>query len=189
MTRAALAIVVVILEACAGGATSAPPPVVPATPEPAAEAPAPAPKRPFTSFEQHEKFGFKDATGAVVIPPKYVTVYEFEPGGLARVLDEQGWHVIDETGAVLFEPFLFDNGPDYVVEGLARFVSKGRVGFHDMKGNVVIEPRFDFATPFEGGRAEVCVGCVKRPIGEHHKYEGGKWGVIDRTGAFVVPLH
>ncbi len=188
MPRALLSIV--LLVGCAPAAATTPPATPgPAGTESAAAEVAPKPKRPLTSFEHKERFGFKDATGAVVIPPRYQAVYEFGPGGIARVLDDSKWYVIDETGEVLFEAFFFDNGPDYTSEGLARFVWQGKVGFHDERGKVVIEPRFDFATPFEGGRAEVCVGCEKRPEGEHFRYEGGQWGVIDRSGAFVVPLH
>ena len=49
-------------------------------------------------------------------------------------------------------PFRYDNGPDYVREGLYRIVDdRGRMGYADESGRVVIAPRFAFAHPFEGG--------------------------------------
>ena len=53
-------------------------------------------------------------------------------------------------------PFHYDNGPDYVREGLYRIVDdRGRMGYADESGRVVIAPRFAFALPFEGGKAKV----------------------------------
>lgn len=52
-------------------------------------------------------------------------------------------------------PFHYDNGPDYVREGLYRIVDdRGRMGYADESGRVVIAPRFAFALPFEGGKAK-----------------------------------
>jgi hypothetical protein len=85
----------------------------------------------------------------------------------------------------------FDNGADYFVEGLARTVRGGKVGFLNQNLEVVIEPRWDFAFPFENGRAVVCQGCRPEPVGpdhEHSSVEGGKWGVIGKDGAVVVPV-
>ena len=53
-------------------------------------------------------------------------------------------------------PFHYDNGPDYVREGLYRIVDdRGRMGYADESGRVVIAPRFAFALPFEDGKAKV----------------------------------
>jgi hypothetical protein len=52
---------------------------------------------------------------------------------------------------------------------------KGKVGFMDNTGNVVIEPTYDDVYPFSDGLAPV----------ELH----GKWGYVDKTGAVIVPIH
>lgn len=55
-----------------------------------------------------------------------------------------------------YQAFQYDNGDDYVSEGLYRIVdSKGRIGYADETGRTVIRPRFAFGYPFEGGRAKV----------------------------------
>ncbi len=86
------------------------------------------------------------------------------------------------------EAFLMDNGPDYFSEGLARILNKERFGFIDEKGLVVVEPIYDFAAPFERGLSVVCRGCGRRKEGEVVNFEGGYWGIIDRSGKEVVPL-
>lgn len=55
-----------------------------------------------------------------------------------------------------YEAFQYDNGDDYVSEGLYRIVDrKGRIGYADETGKTVIRPRFAFGYPFEGGKAKV----------------------------------
>ena len=139
-------------------------------------------------FEENGLWGFKDASGNVVLKPRYLDAYDFLQEGIAAVADEKGWSYIDEKGNVLIRPFLYDNGPDYFKDGLARYEEKGKLGYFDTRGKVAIKARFDFALPFENGRAEVCQGCVKKAEGEQSHWEGGLWGAIDKTGALVVPL-
>jgi WG containing repeat len=84
----------------------------------------------------------------------------------------------------------FDNGPDYFVEGLARTVRDGKVGFVNEALDVVVPREWDFAFPFEDGFARVCTGCSIEHHGteEHGEVRGGAWGWIDRQGRVVVPV-
>jgi len=135
------------------------------------------------------RWGYRDGRGRIVIAPRYRVAQPFSRG-LAAVFDEPGgWAYIDRKGAVVVRPVPFDNGPDYFREGLVRIVREGKYGFADRRGRVAIPPRFDFAEPFAGGRARVCVGCRAVSMGEHRAMEGGKWGVIDRTGRLIGPLN
>jgi hypothetical protein len=137
-------------------------------------------------FEQGELWGYKNAAGKIVIPPKYLSAGEFSASGIAAVADQRGWAMIDSSGAVLIRPYVFDNGPDYFSQGLARFVTAGRFGFFDERGKIVIPARFDFVEPFHDGMAAFCEGCVQARQGEHLTVKGGKWGYIDRKGKTVV---
>lgn len=162
----------------------------PAAPAASPQVPTPV-ARPSTagwkSFEGPDgKYGFKDATGAVKLEPRYAVVEEFSPAGVACVADDAGWSCIDGAGAVVLRPYLFDNGPDPAQDGLARFVDGGKIGFYDEKFAPVIPARFDFAEPFADGRAAFCTGCARTCDGEHCSMTGGKWGLIDKTGAEVV---
>jgi len=82
---------------------------------------------------------------------------------------------------------LFDNGPDYFVEGRARTIRDGKVGFVNEGLEVVVPREWDFALPFEGGFARVCTGCsiVREDGDEHGTVQGGSWAVIDREGRIV----
>jgi hypothetical protein len=84
----------------------------------------------------------------------------------------------------------FDNGPDRFVEGLARSIRDGKVGFVDESLDLVVPREWDFAFPFEGGVARVCTGCTARRHsgGEHSEVVGGRWGYIDREGNVVVSV-
>lgn len=160
------------------------------TPPATARPPAATDPRPATtgwkSFEDGELVGFKDAEGKVVLPPRYQVAQEFTPGGMACVVEGDGWVCIDGNGVPLLRPFVFDNGPDEFSEGLARFVEGEKIGFHDEAGVKQIPARFSFAQPFADGRAAFCDGCTRRCEGEHCSMSGGKWGLIDKTGAEAV---
>lgn len=69
-------------------------------------------------------------------------------------------------------PQPIDLTSDYY-EGKARFkTNSGMVGFADESGNVVIQPRYDFALFFNHGRVIV-------------KYQG-EWGVIDCNESWLL---
>lgn len=63
------------------------------------------------------------------------------------------------TLGYLIEPitiYQYENGDDYVREGLFRIIDRnGLFGFANKHGIVVIKPQFFFAFPFEGGKAKV----------------------------------
>jgi len=113
--------------------------------------------------------------------------------------DGGGVYTVMVDGALLFAvasgrtaPALpFDNGADYFVEGLARTLRDGKIGFVNDRLEVVVPPTWDFAFPFDGGVARVCEGCTLAPVGagdEHSEVVGGRWGLIDRQGRVVVPV-
>ena len=61
---------------------------------------------------------------------------------LPRAALHQGKVVaIDRNERILFEAYLFDNGPDYTSEGLFRIIHDGKIGFANENGEVVIAPR------------------------------------------------
>jgi len=83
----------------------------------------------------------------------------------------------------------FDNSADYFKDGLARTIGKNKkIGYIDTKLNIVIEPKYDFAFPFENKKAIVCNGCTKHKLGEHSSLIGGKWGIIDTDGTLIKPM-
>lgn len=145
-----------------------------------------------TPFEQNGAFGYQDPQGNMVIPPKYKMAHDFNSSGIAAVLDEKGWTYINDKGENLVRPFYFDNGPDYFIEGLARFEANGKMGFFDESGQIVIPAKFDFVGPFSAGLARFCMGCQIRPMkggdshDNHTELVGGHWGIINSQGKNVL---
>jgi hypothetical protein len=129
--------------------------------------------------------------GGVVVSRQSLADISFEPNGLGTlVVDSRGLYFVTRQGKTA--PALeFDNGADYVVEGLARTVKRGKVGFVNVQLDQVVAPVWDFAFPFGHGVAVVCTGCVSTPVSpgdEHRTMTGGKWGYIDKRGKVVVPV-
>lgn len=144
--------------------------------------------RPFED-EAAGMWGYVDAdTGRVVIPTAFLFADEFSDAGVAFAVAREGWVCINGQGEPLLRPFIFDNGPDYFQENLARFVQDGKMGYFNRACEVVIPAAYDFGLPFENGRAAVCMECYKEYAGEHYTVVGGRWGCIDREGKLVKPL-
>jgi len=157
----------------------------------AGEAPDPAPEWPIpcSVFPDRDAAvaacARRGADGEIVLRPGVV-------GG------EQGPEAVVVEGELYFAlpsgktapALLYDNGPDYFVEGLARTVRDGKVGFVNEELEVVVPREWDFAFPCEDGVARVCTGCsvAREEGGEHGIVQGGTWGVIDREGRVVVPV-
>lgn len=139
------------------------------------------------AFEKGGKWGYKNASGEIVIQPQFDMAYDFSQYGIAAVVDDKGWVYIDERGNIIIRPFVIDNGPDYFAEGLARFRMGKKFGFFDQKGKIIIAPQFDFAFPFHEGLAAICIGCKETPEGEYRYVKGGRWGYIDKRGTMVIP--
>jgi hypothetical protein len=138
-------------------------------------------------FEQAGVWGYKNASGRVLIKPHFTMAKAFSPEGIAAVVDEAGWAYINEKGETIIRPFVIDNGPDYFKDGLARCISDNKFGFFDRMGKIVIGAQFDFALPFHEGLAAVCTGCKEEPEGEYHFVKGGTWGYINKQGKMVIP--
>lgn len=134
----------------------------------------------YTLFQdENSKFGFVDSNGEVVIEPIFENAGNFSQGKAAVLLsDRVGF--IDSTGKIVI-PCKYDwtNG---FSKGYAMVKLNSKFGFIDLQGNEITPIRFDYAFHFNHGYSIVNQGGSK--IGG--KFSGGKFGVIDTTGKFVV---
>jgi hypothetical protein len=142
---------------------------------------------PLTPFEAGNFLGYRNARGETVLEPRYIVAGPFNAHGIAAVVDEKGWAYIDRKGSVVIRPYVIDNGPDDFKGGLARFRSGSKFGFFNERGEISIQAKFDFAGPFQEGRAPFCKGCREKKEGEYSWFSGGTWGFIDRQGTPVIP--
>lgn len=116
-------------------------------------------------------FGYVDAAGRTAIAPRFAEAHPFSEGR-AVVRIGKAFHLIDRRGELVGDPF--GGAPHPLVSGGMLAVSiKGKIGFVDREGALVIKPRFAEAYGFFEDRAYARVG--------------DRWGHVDREGAFVVP--
>ena len=138
---------------------------------------------------QTDRSGYMDKSGQIVIEPKYIVAKPYGRYNITAVADEIEWKYIDTTGKTILKPYLFDNGPDYFKDGLSRYIENNLIGFIDEKYQIVIKAQYEFVTPFHNNHATFCVGCkgvILKEGGEHTKREGGRWGIINKSGGVVV---
>jgi hypothetical protein len=139
-------------------------------------------------FDANEQPAFINEKLDTVIPfGQYTHSFSDTIFELGFVTDTSGKILgLNETGDVLFEVYNYDNGPDYVQDGLFRIVRDGKIGYADEAGNIVIEPQFECAYAFENGKATVTIECEKIPDVEGSTlWESTEWYHIDTTGKTV----
>lgn len=128
--------------------------------------------------------------GDTMIPPgRYKICFSEIFDKYAIVLHpDKGIVAIDKKGKILYNVFVFDNGPDPVSEGMFRIVNNNRIGYADAAtGKVVIRPAFTCAYPFAGGTAKVSNSCTTKKDGEYSIWESDNWSFINRSGKKIVP--
>lgn len=143
---------------------------------------------PDSAFEYKEYYGYKDTCENLIIPYNdFLICFTDTLRYFAFVNDrKEGLIAIDKKGNKLFNVFNFDNGPDYIQDGLFRIVKDDKIGFANTKGEVVIEPQFECVFPFSEGLAAFCEGCHREMDGEYSYWTGGKWGFIDKKGEVAI---
>jgi WG containing repeat len=131
-----------------------------------------------------ETFGYANLDGEVIIAlDKYYYCYTDTFVNYAIVMDyEYKCIAIDRDENVLYDVFMFDNGPDYIEEGLFRIVKDGKMGFANEDGEIVIKPEYDFAFPFEDGEAKVTFEAELIEEFEMTRVESDSWFFIDKEG-------
>lgn len=122
-----------------------------------------------------------------IFPVLVATVFsasaqDYDRYGHALVLDGQGWVYVDRNQRPVIRPYIFDNGPDYFEEGLARFVKDGKMGFHDEALNIIIPAQYDFVFPFKNGAAKAGTNCKRERSGEHTSVYCEKWESLGKPG-------
>ena len=134
-----------------------------------------------------DKCGYVDKNGRVKIPlGKYRICFTDTFKHFAVVLDDNNrFAAINKEQNVLFYVLPFDNGPDYTSEGLFRIIDKGKIGYANMKGEIVIKPTYQCALPFEDGKAKVTRKCEYRMKDEHPYLVSSEWFFIDHSGKKV----
>lgn len=129
----------------------------------------------FAKVMLNEKYGLINTTGKFVIPAKYVKISN-QNEGLYLVSGDKKCAYLDTNGKSIIPAGEICAGPVLGVEGfqegLARIERKGKVGFIDKKGKLVISPNLEQAGYFSNGLA---------PFRKNKK-----WGYINKSGKIVI---
>lgn len=133
-------------------------------------------------IEKNGKTGYIDATGKVVIAPRFEAGWPFSEG-MAPVQVGGDWGYIDETGRIVIEPVFFSAGSfregiaDVGVYPKGRKSIDGKVGYYqyiDRTGKPISDEKYEITFDFSEGFAHVVNAENKQ-------------GFIDRSGRMVIP--
>jgi hypothetical protein len=162
----------------------------------------------FVAVKLGNNWGFINKQGKVVVDFKYNYAYNFQEGR-ALVADwSKGYGFVDITGKEVI-PLQFRRANPFF-EGLALVEIKGKIGFIDRNGNILIKPKFLWCNNFKEGFNYVGKNFISKVYNSKGKcvmtsfrYEDisyfceglavvnsrlGKFGYIDTTGKQVISL-
>lgn len=137
-------------------------------------------------FEYGTACGYTNKAGDTVIQAgEFYMCFSTIFPTFAYVLDKRFGDemvAVNRNKELIFEAYIFDNGPDYINEGLFRIKRNGKIGYADPTGKVIIPAIYSCADPFENGKARVALDCETISDGEHSTSESEHWFYIDKTG-------
>lgn len=138
--------------------------------------------------EEWEECGYVNKNGDTLIPFGECAMCFSDSLNYAIVIryddpnPKPGILAIDSRGNELFRVFVYDNGPDYSEDGTFRIVNDGKIGYATEAGEIIIEPKYEAAQPFENGRAHVSIKANKQQDGEHWFWVDTDWFYVDKNG-------
>lgn len=139
-------------------------------------------------FEYGSSNGYANSSGDIIIPEGTFNMCFTDTFiNFSYVFDQQKYGsemvAVNRNKEVIFDAYLFDNGPDYISDGLFRIKRNGKIGFANQSGKIVIPPKYTCAFPFEDGKAKVAYTCtiLKDDMG-HSTSESDGWFYIDKFG-------
>jgi hypothetical protein len=138
-----------------------------------------------------DRGGFIDHTGKILFEvPLDVTLGFHE--GVVGVLLKGTITYFDRAGKKLLISTDFGPKSNSFSEGLLPVETKGKWGFVDKNGRLVIDPQFEDASDFSDGLAPVKIHseettwCPPDASGSRSGFTM-KWGYIDKTGKLIIP--
>lgn len=125
------------------------------------------------AFRENERWGFKDATGKIIIPAVYKSYSTTNDPAFIPVRGDSAWGAISNTGDTLI-PFQYTSVSDEFRDGMILVSRDNKFGYINRKNKVVIPLIYDTQFWFSKN-----VTAVKRD---------GKYGMINRKGETVIPF-
>lgn len=131
--------------------------------------------------------GYVNQKGDTIIPiGKYSACFTDTFINFAIVYDNKNTErkliAINQKEEIIFDAYFYDNGPDYMKEGLFRIERNGKIGYANEAGEIVIDAVYACADPFENNKARVALTCTLTKEGEYTRQQSESWFYIDHTG-------
>lgn len=118
-------------------------------------------------------FGLLDENGKEIVLPEYLYIDKIKDGLIPAFTTKKEFIFLDGNGRKIKDVKFRDIDRSYSEELLAvSDIQSGKWGFIDKKLNYVINPQFETANKFSGGKAEV--------------KKDGSWGIVNKKGDFVA---
>ena len=120
--------------------------------------------------ENKRRFGCIDKKGNVIVPIKYNDFYPYSDGYIIARKNKR-WYCLQVKGNKISAQAAiprFCQVVDYFHEGMARIVKRGKYGFINTNGKIVIPTKYENARSFYEGMVAV--------------QKNGKWGFVDIKG-------
>lgn len=91
----------------------------------------------FLRENKNNDFYFVDSQDKIMIPPKkYKMIFTEIFDNFAIVVNSENKVVaINKNEELLYEVFVYDNGPDYINDGLFRIIKNKKIGFANEQGD------------------------------------------------------
>jgi len=123
-----------------------------------------------------------------VMHPRVLAALALDPG--VQVFEARSrcgiFYVRRDGRALPTQPF--DNGADYLCDGLTRVVMDHKYGYMNARLEVVVPVAYDFAFPFRAGTGVVCNQCQSHPNGEHTAITCERCGEVNTQGRLIREL-
>ncbi len=141
----------------------------------------------YDSVANRSFFGLIDSTGKEIVPTRYVDIKNYYGVyALVAINDietkKRLWGIVDKKTGKEVIPCKYE-AIDGMYEGMAAVWQGGRWGFVNLKGEMVITPKFLKIDEYSSLRFKEGLAIVTADTGINKKY-----GAIDKTGKTVIPF-
>lgn len=129
------------------------------------------------AIKNNNIYGLMNSSGKIVIPFEYEKIKFLNLQSLIPAKKNGKWGYIDIKNREIIN-FKYDE-VNFFSEDLAAVVMDKKVGFINKKGDIVINPKFDFSWNSSGNynfKNNLCAF-----------FKDKKWGFIDKTGKEIIP--
>lgn len=92
--------------------------------------------------------------------------------------------VYNRKGEFLYYPQFCDNGPDYWLNDVRRYVENGKIGLVNRKGEKITPAKWDFGYFVEDAYLKVYLGDLKKD----YSLDVEKWDIVGDTLSYYVNL-